>query len=33
MHSMLQKWVENDMVIPFRVLIGQLKSGFGSPDI
>lgn len=30
MHSMLLKWVENDMSIPSSVLIEQLKNGFNS---
>ena len=30
MHSMLWKWVEDDMVIPSHVLIEQLKNGFKS---
>ena len=30
MHSMLLKWVENDMTIPSYVLIEQLKNGFNS---
>ena len=30
MHSMLLKWVENDMSIPSFVLIEQLKNGFNS---
>jgi len=33
MHSMLQKWVENDMTVPSRVLIGQLKEGFSSREL
>ena len=30
MHSMLLKWVENDMTIPSYILIEQLKNGFNS---
>ncbi len=30
MHSMLLKWVENDMTVPSCVLIEQLKNGFNS---
>lgn len=30
MHSMLLKWVENDMTIPSYILIEQLKNGFKS---
>lgn len=30
MHSMLLKWVENDMAIPSYILIEQLKNGFNS---
>lgn len=30
MHSMLLKWVENDMTIPSYTLIEQLKNGFNS---
>lgn len=33
MHSMLLRWVENDMSVPSEVLIGMLKKGFSSPDI
>lgn len=33
MHSMLLKWVENDMEIPSCILIEQLKNGFQSSDI
>lgn len=33
MHSMLLKWVENDMVIPSSELIQSLKKGLMSPDI
>lgn len=33
MHSMLQKWVENDMSIPSAQLIGQLKEGFRSDEL
>lgn len=33
MHSMLLKWVENDMSIPSAELISALKSGFMSEDI
>ncbi len=32
MHSMLLKWVENDMTVPSNVLIEQLKNGFNSLD-
>lgn len=30
MHSMLLKWVENDMSVPSCILIEQLKTGFNS---
>lgn len=30
MHSMLLKWVENDMTIPSYILIEQLRNGFNS---
>lgn len=30
MHSMLLKWVENDMTVPSCILIEQLKNGFSS---
>lgn len=33
MHSMLLKWVENDMIIPSHILIEQLKTGFKSAEI
>ncbi len=33
MHSMLLRWVEDNMSIPSSELIGQLKKGFSSPDI
>jgi len=33
MHSMLLKWVENDMAIPSHILIEQLRSGFGSAEL
>lgn len=33
MHSMLLKWVENDMAIPSHVLIQQLKDGYSSIDL
>ncbi len=33
MHSMLLKWVENDMTIPSYILIEQLKTGFRSTEI
>lgn len=33
MHSMLLKWVENDMCIPSSELIETLKNGLMSPDI
>ena len=33
MHSMLLKWVENDMDIPSSELISKLKSGFMSDNI
>ena len=33
MHSMLLKWVENDMTIPSYILIDQLKNGFQSMDL
>ena len=33
MHSMLLKWVENDMAVPSRVLIEQLKTGFRSTEL
>ncbi len=33
MHSMLLKWVENNMDIPSSLLITTLKVGFMSPDI
>lgn len=33
MHSMLLKWVENDMTIPSCVLIEQLKSSFQSMNL
>lgn len=33
MHSMLIKWVEDDMVIPSTELVEKLKNGFKSEDI
>ncbi len=33
MHSMLLKWVENEMVIPSYILIEQLKNGFKAAEI
>ncbi|WP_167957471.1 TetR/AcrR family transcriptional regulator [Anaerosporobacter faecicola] len=33
MHSMLIKWIENDMDIPAAELIEKLKAGFMSPEI
>lgn len=33
MHSMLLKWVENDMIIPSCVLVEQLKNGFQSMNL
>ena len=33
MHSMLMKWVEDDMTIPSSVLIEQLKDGFKSEEL
>lgn len=33
MHSMLLKWIENDMSIPSRILIEQLKNGFNSTEL
>lgn len=33
MHSMILKWVENDMAIPSAVLVEKLKAGFMSEDI
>ena len=30
MHSILLKWVENDMTVPSRILIEQLKNGYNS---
>ena len=33
MHSMLLKWVENDMTVPSYVLIEQLKNGFNSINL
>lgn len=33
MHSMLLKWVENDMAVPSCVLIEQLKNGFSSKNL
>lgn len=33
MHSMLLKWVENDMTIPSCVLIEQLKNGFNTMNL
>lgn len=33
MHSLLLKWVENDMTVPSHILIEQLKNGFSSAEI
>lgn len=33
MHSMLLKWVENDMTVPSSILIEQLKNGFKSEEL
>ncbi|MBO5336996.1 MAG: TetR/AcrR family transcriptional regulator [Lachnospiraceae bacterium] len=33
MHSMLLKWVENDMTVPSQILIEQLKNGFNSIEL
>ena len=33
LHSMLHKWVENDMAVPSGVLIDRLKSGFASREL
>ncbi|MBE6023863.1 MAG: TetR/AcrR family transcriptional regulator [Cellulosilyticum sp.] len=33
MHSMLIKWIEEDMAVPSSVLIEKLKAGFQSVDI
>ena len=33
MQSMLIKWIENDMAMPSRMLIEQLKAGFGSAEL
>lgn len=33
MHSMLLKWVENDMTIPSHILIEQLKNGYNSIEL
>ncbi len=33
MHSMLLKWVENDMTVPSHELIEQLKAGFRSAEL
>ena len=32
-HSMLLRWVENDMAVPSHILIEQLKNGFSSAEI
>ncbi len=33
MHSMLLKWVENDMTVPSYILIEQLKNSFNSVEL
>ena len=33
MHSMLLKWVENDMTVPSHILIEQLKNGYNSIEL